>query len=71
MRVDAPSLANLSAASKPSPVFAPVMRTVLPAKEVVGSAGGLRALQRNSPKVLDAGGSVMFGRLKMKQKLGN
>lgn len=36
----------MTAASKPSPLVAPVRRTVLPAKETVGSVGGVYWVRR-------------------------
>lgn len=38
--VDAPKFMNLTAASSPIPLVAPVIRIVLPANDLVGSLGG-------------------------------
>lgn len=43
MRALALNLANLLAASKPRPIFTPVMRIVLPTRESLGSDGGFLA----------------------------
>jgi hypothetical protein len=54
MSEEAPSVANLMADSSPRPTLAPVMRMVLPAKDVLGSSGGFRACHQNNDMLLPA-----------------
>src|ERR1700744_475068 len=62
MILEAPSAANFVAASKPMPAVAPVISTVFPVKDLVGSAGGWLADHLNWPRpgVIGGGCCVIF-----------